>query len=383
MKIAFLCSSLASGRDGVGDYVRQLAASCTSEGHTCLLIAVNERPATPDRDCVHLLSTLPWAERATRLREVLEEFAPDWVSWQVVSYGLHPKGIIPRDARALAEVTRRWPTHVMVHELWIGLAAGEPWKARLVGRWQKPRLLDFLRHLQPRVLHTSNPTYQSVLRAAGFPASRLPLFGNIPIALCAPGDAEEVLDSVAGQRLPLAPRWVAVTFGTVHPQWDADATLRWLRAAAVSAGRSAVLLAVGRIGGAATGSLARLARQNPDIPIVITGELPPAKVSALLQASDFGIATHPWALIEKSGSAAAMCEHGLPVLVPRDDWRLASNLLTAEPDEPLLARLEHVPPSAAASWLESRRAAVARLPVITNRFLSALSAQPAESPLPA
>ncbi|MCR6655782.1 MAG: glycosyltransferase [Opitutus sp.] len=299
MKIAFICTSLASGRDGVGDYVRQLAESCTREGHQCLLIAVNERPSTPDRDCVHLLSTTPWAERAARLSKALADFDPDWVSWQIVSYGLHPKGIIPRDAFALADVTRRWPTQVMVHELWIGLAAGEPWKARLIGRWQKPRLLDFLRRLEPRVLHTSNPTYQAVLRAAGFRAQQLPLFGNIPIAPCAPGDAEDVLDDVAGLRLPLAPRWVAVTFGTVHPQWDAAATLRWLRAAAVSAGRSAVLLAVGRIGGAATTALTRVGRQHPDIPIVITGELSPEKVSALLQASDFGIATHPWALIEK------------------------------------------------------------------------------------
>ena len=383
MKIAFICTSLASGRDGVGDYVRQLAESCTREGHQCLLIAVNERPSTPDRDCVHLLSTTPWAERAARLSKALADFDPDWVSWQIVSYGLHPKGIIPRDAFALADVTRRWPTQVMVHELWIGLAAGEPWKARLIGRWQKPRLLDFLRRLEPRVLHTSNPTYQAVLRAAGFRAQQLPLFGNIPIAPCAPGDAEDVLDDVAGLRLPLAPRWVAVTFGTVHPQWDAAATLRWLRAAAVSAGRSAMLLAVGRIGGAATTTLTRVGRQHPDIPIVITGGLSPEKVSALLQASDFGIATHPWALIEKSGSAAAMCEHGLPVLVPRDDWRLASDLTTADPGEPLLARIEHVPPSAAASWLDSRRAPAARLPAITNRFLSALSAQPAESPLSA
>ena len=58
------------------------------------------------------------------------------------------------------------------------------------------------------------------------------------------------------------------------------------------------------------------------VPVGETGELATADISHLLGAADLGIASHPWALIGKSGAAAAMIEHGLPVLVPRDDSQL-------------------------------------------------------------
>jgi hypothetical protein len=47
------------------------------------------------------------------------------------------------------------------------------------------------------------------------------------------------------------------------------------------------------------------------------GELPTVLISSYLQSADFGIATSPLSLIQKSGSVAAMLEHGLPVVVSR------------------------------------------------------------------
>jgi hypothetical protein len=46
------------------------------------------------------------------------------------------------------------------------------------------------------------------------------------------------------------------------------------------------------------------------------------EISKILQCLDLGLATSPRQLIQKSGSVAAMLEHGLPILVTRNDWRL-------------------------------------------------------------
>lgn len=56
--------------------------------------------------------------------------------------------------------------------------------------------------------------------------------------------------------------------------------------------------------------------------VVVTGERSSQEISRILQTLDIGIATTPRQVIQKSGSVAAMLEHGLKVLVIRDDWRL-------------------------------------------------------------
>lgn len=374
MKIAFLCSSLAPGRNGVGDYARRLAAALAEEGHVCRLFALHERqPLVAEGDETLLFARQSWGDRARRLAAALGDFAPDHVSWQLVPYGYHPKGLLPPGLALLADATRAWPRHVMLHELWIGLAAGERWSDRVVGGWQRRRLLAFLDRLQPAVVHTSNPAYQAALHGLGRNAAVLPLFGNIPIVEATEAAGAAALAAAAGAALPPAPRWVVVTFGTVHPQWPADATAAWLLAASLSSGREILLLALGRAGAHGEARFARLAQRYPGIRFAVAGAAPAATISHLLQAADFGLATHPWALIGKSGGTAAMCEHGLPVLVPRDDWRLPAGAEAGDPGEPLLARLAHVPPSGVGSWLRQRRAPASRLPAVTAQFVRELT----------
>jgi hypothetical protein len=55
------------------------------------------------------------------------------------------------------------------------------------------------------------------------------------------------------------------------------------------------------------------------------GPLSDQAVSQVLQAADFGLATTPWLLREKSGSLAALREHGLPIVLTRNDWQLAGD----------------------------------------------------------
>ncbi|MBC8009655.1 MAG: hypothetical protein H7067_06130, partial [Burkholderiales bacterium] len=132
---------------------------------------------------------------------------------------------------------------------------------------------------------------------------------------------------------------------------------------------------IGRAGAHATALLGVFRERG--IAVTETGELDHASVSRLFATADFGIAPHPWALIGKSGAAAAMLEHGLPVLVPRDDWRLRG---IASPDspasDPLLARLADLDPLATDRWLASRRPPTSALPLTTDAFLQALETCP-------
>jgi len=105
-------------------------------------------------------------------------------------------------------------------------------------------------------------------------------------------------------------------------------------------------------------------------------------LSHLLRAADFGLAPHPWALIGKSGAAAAMLDHGLPVLVPRDEWRLRGGAGPGTADgDPLLVRLAGLDAAATDRWLARRHEPRPALPRITDAFLQTLAEplRPAES----
>lgn len=362
----------------MGDYVRQLAGACAAAGHVCMLVALHDRNLTPPAALlqrtneVRLSATLGWAKRAAMLADLLRDFDPNWISWQIVPYGFHPKGIIPTGCFQLIDAARPWSSHVMLHELWIGLAQCDRLRPRIVGALQRRRLLQLLERLRPACMHTSNGAYQLALAQHGWPAELLPLFGNMPVLPVKPDAARKELTDVLGSSLPTVPMCLGVIFGTIHPQWQPEPTMEWLEAASKQLGRPIGLLGLGRLGAHGTQLLARLASEQNTIPIFSAGPQTPERISHLLQAADFGIATHPWALIEKSGSTATLLEHGVPVLVPRDDWQPRHGTISSEPDS-LLRRMNDLPPEEFPQWLARRREPVCRLPALAQKFIAHLS----------
>jgi hypothetical protein len=376
MKIMFLCGSLEPGRDGVGDYTRRLADECARRGHACAVIALHDphvrRETAGFAGAVRFLrlpASAAWAGRVGRVLQEQRDCAPDWVSWQLVAYGLDPRGLVPSALLDRAPELRGPRCHVMMHELWIGLEAGSGWRARATGWRQRRGVLRLLERLRPDSLQTSNPAYRQALGHAGLAAGVLGLFGNVPVADDATGGADALARwlPAAGGAAPL----VGIAFGTLHPQWRPGATVDWLKVTARRHGRPPALLAVGRLGPHAAATLEAFARQQ--VRVAVTGEQDAARVSELLRSADFGIAPHPWALIGKSGAAAAMLEHGLPVLVPRDDWRLrvASSVPATAPDA-LLARLAELDPGRTDRWLAARRTPESALPRIADALLEVL-----------
>ena len=379
MKLVFICAALEPGRDGVGDYTRRLAGECTARGHGCTIIALHDPHVTRvseatahDVRLIRLPAAAPWPDRLTCAADHLRRLAPDWVSWQLVAYGFHPRGFLPAALLQRAADLAGPRCQVMLHELWLGLEAGASWRARATGWLQRRGVLCLLAQLDPECVQTSNAAYQEVLRRAGLDARVLGLFGNVPIAAGDPAETRPLARWWPAANTPRGDRpLVALTFGTLHPQWRPDATITWLLATARRLGRPPALIAAGRLGPSAAAILAAFRRRG--IPVVTTGELDETTLSHLLRAADFGIAPHPWALIGKSGTAAAMLEHGLPVLVPRNDWRLrgASTLPFVAPNH-LLVRLEGLTADDTDRWLAARRAPESTLPQIAGAWLENL-----------
>ncbi|HEX8372838.1 MAG TPA: hypothetical protein VF585_08670, partial [Chthoniobacterales bacterium] len=54
--------------------------------------------------------------------------------------------------------------------------------------------------------------------------------------------------------------------------------------------------------------------------LIVSGEQTPEEVSKAMMEASVGIATTAFALVEKSGSVAAMREHGLPVICVSSEW---------------------------------------------------------------
>lgn len=311
LRIAFLCGSLEPGRDGVGDYCRLLAAELESHGMACLLISLNG------------IASASWPDRARVVRERLAQFGADWVSLQFVPYSFHSKGLVESFGKAMRTALAGRKLHIMFHELWIGAYTRAPWKEVCVGFLQRVCIRRLLRSLAPDLVTTTNSAYAALLQELGVEAPLLPLFGNIPIV---PEPDRHWIPK------ELTAGWLFAFFGTLHPVWSPEPLFSQIRDAARRAGKGVAMVSIGRLGpGPALWS--RLTERYGDtFSFRSLGEQPADRVSALLQTADFGVAASPWELIGKSGSAAAMLEHGLPVIVSRDDVHFPGFREAAQPE---------------------------------------------------
>ena len=336
MRLAFFCSSLEPGRDGVGDYTRRLAAECIRQGHASVIVALNDlhvrQPVFESQsvDDISLLvlrlpGGMPWSLRLTEARKWIETFNPAWMSLQFVPFGYHPKGLCFGLGKKLSGIYPSAAWQIMFHELWLGLGAHSSLKHRLWGSLQRSIIRGLVRRLQPRVVHTQADPYQQALQRENIPASILPLFGNI---MYEPGDAwgdllAPLVTAAAGKSQSRDRYYLAGVFGAVHPEWSARKTVDVLLPLVQRERKNLLLLFFGK-NHLTPEALIQLKETLPDEVVMIAlGEKSNTEISHILQALDLGLATSPYQVIQKSGTVADMLEHGLEVLVTRDDWHLA------------------------------------------------------------
>ncbi|CEF48535.1 unnamed protein product [uncultured bacterium] len=379
MTITCVTGSLEPGKDGVGDYARCLAVEAARRGVVCRLIALADRHVTaptvddsePQVEIMRLPSSMPWPARIRAA--ALRSANSDWVSLQFVPYSFHKRGLTGALVDALPALVGDAQLHVMFHELWIDGHASL--SRRLISAGQRRSILALCRHPQA-IVQTSNATYQQALREHGVNAGLLPLFGSIPIA---GSDAAPWLsrllddagcDALSGRR---ADWWLFALFGSLHPVWPSQPLLAELESAAAVAGKKIALIAAGRLGPGEQLWREMSAASAGRIPMVRLGEQSAERISTVLQAVDFGIATTPLALIGKSATAAAMFDHGLPVIVNREDGRWPAPPIADPREAALTIRLgdgfadrlrasRRLParwrlPEIATQWLETLRAA--------------------------
>lgn len=348
MKIAFITSSLASGRDGVGDYTKGFADELQQLGHDVFVIAIRDKfineTISSERQIkngsiqtLRLPSALPWPECLQLAKQQLDHFNPDWVSLQFVSYTFHPKGLVHGLAERLAPLIAGRKLHLMFHELWGGAQQGARIKERLIGFAQKYFITSFINRAKPSKVHTSNLAYQFLLQKCGVDAGVLPLFGNIPIVESSSDWMEAELNKIGVTPFNRKKFCVLGIFGNIPSEWTAENFLKAVVEVVAKTERQLLLLTIGAHSVEAEKHLLEAAQKfSGQVKVVNFGNQSPERLSEFFQTLDFGVATAPWCLLGKSGAVAAMLEHGLPVLVFRNDV----NLNVAEPGNPQFIKME-------------------------------------------
>jgi hypothetical protein len=323
-KITLICGGLDSGRDGVGDYCRRIASELAALGAECFVIGFNdhgvERETTESSQSsvrlIRLPARMPLRKRATRAASLLADWAPDWVSLQFVSYAFNRKGLPLSELYWLPRLLRGRKLHVMLHELWVGLGVMRSPKNIIVGTLQRWVLMMLLDRLRPVVLHTSNNYYRAELARYGVEATVLTLFSNIPVT--AESADEWLADAVICNDGPDIARrdriWLLGLFGSIPAGWPSEHLFGRLGALARASDRHAVVISAGEAGSASCSLLAAWRAKHPNIDFAAIGPRSALEISQFLNSIDFGITPHPIYLLGKSGSAAAILEHGVPLI---------------------------------------------------------------------
>jgi glycosyltransferase involved in cell wall biosynthesis len=364
VKILFIVGSLEPGKDGVGDYTRTLGAECTRLGHETFLMSLNDswidKPSQVHRS-LRLPSTMPWASRIKTGRTFVREKHPDLVSLQYVPYSFHPAGLSFALSKIVQAIIGRVPAHLMLHELWIGSQIGAPFKVKIFGFCQRKIIKSLVTGMSCRVIHTSNAVYARLLSRHGINAKILPLFGSVPVmpnAVVTPRD-----DNVLRFGL----------FGSIHPEWQPQELFARLQAL----GKPIHVCHIGRIGPGESLWNEVVHRYEAEIQFQRFGEQSFENISQFFLSVDLGVATTPLSLIGKSSTVAAMLDHGLPVIVSRNDVHFRG--IAEDPPSERLIRIDE-------SFVDRVKAvkrldADPSLPRIAKQFLSDLASRWSETRL--
>ena len=377
MRITFLTGGLEHGADGVGDYARLLAGECTSRGVRCQVVALADRSVDgsstdPESgvELVRISGNGSWSQRFQRVRELVQAFSPDWVSLQFVPYAFQRWGLPVGLIRRLPSAISTARLHLMLHEIWTHGQGS--WRGRLISAGQRRGVLALCRR-PGTLVHTSNGTYQRVLGRYHVHARRLPLFGNVPVSTCdALAGLAAALPDIGADVVARRPGWwLCALFGTIHPEWPPEPLMARLLQAAAEHGKRVGIISVGRLGAGDARWTTLQNRYRQHAAMVRLGEQPVERISELLNTVDFGIATSPYALIDKSGTVAAMLDHGLPVIVNREDESFVPVRTVEDTVDELVIRMDERFGDRLSG--ASRRPPQWRLPAVAGRFLADLS----------
>lgn len=321
MKIVFLCGSLEPGRDGVGDYSRRLACELIRKQHDVAIIAINDRKITIpynglqssngiDVPVMRLPAGMDEKERFVHAGNYIKDFGPEWVSLQYVPFSFEKRGLPFSFSRHLKSLDKNIKWHIMFHELWVGLYGYSNFKLKVLGLMQKVIIRQMLAAINPESVTTSIGIYKKNL--GWKEVNLIPLFSNIPVANIQPEEQQH------------SDNLIAIHFGSFTGALDDyRRQVDFLNAIGEKTGRTVCLEILGD-GGTHKDKAVDISRQAfGEENVIDCGFLSEESISTHLLKADIGISRADYLLFGKSGSAMAMLEHGLPLLLrgerPKDD----------------------------------------------------------------
>ena len=300
MRLLVLCDTDEFGRSGVGDFALSLSQQLEQRGIETTLLAIDPDPAS----------------RYRQLTETMRRVRPDWVSLHFVPYAFAKRGLVGRHTLPWAKIQGKVGTHILFHEIWIGAHQGANWRHRFAGALQKRGIQELLRELRPQVVHCTNTLYSSMLEREGIPNLTLPLFGSIEVSASRHDPYPSLLPSL----LPGKDRsgWVvAALFGAIHSNGTLLPVVKWLNDRSTQCGKRLLVVSLGTAS-TAQAQFQEIASRFPkdSSPFFhVVGKLDAKDLSCWIRGADCGLATTPFNIIEKSSSAVAFAEHGIPVIV--------------------------------------------------------------------
>lgn len=311
MKIIFICGCLEPGRDGVGDYTRRLAGELIRQGHQASAVAINDREILEGFEGFQEMEMVKvpvlrvpsvWSEklRFSRTKEWVDMINPEWLSLQFVPYSFHRKGVPFEFFKSLSSFEKKYQWHIMFHEIWIG--ADKTLKNKIIFYLQKTLVIQFVRFLKPKLIHTHLPTYKLKLEKLGFKVKILPLFSNIEVSMTIKnknrkfkvgffsqiGYDENIILFLAKMASQMATKGIKTEILLIGGKKDKIHSFKCI--------------------------LEQLEcfKEN----IIYTGFLNSNDLSKALNSCNIGITPVPRHGLGKSGSVAAFIAHGVPVAAP-------------------------------------------------------------------
>jgi hypothetical protein len=387
VRIAFLCSGLEPGRDGVGDFARTLATACDATGHETRLAAVRDpfragaKPTdTPASSFEPRFSDIfQYPQESQALKAWLHDFQPDWVSVHFTPFGFHRRGLGgPRAAHLRSLLPPQARRHIMLHEIWLQPGPEGFWRHRALGWWQRHSVDAWTGPgWKPKMVHTQARLHVARLRKRGVSAQLLPLCSTFTDPSITQSSARSVVTQwlrEANQSAEESSYWIG-HFGSFHAHgWDFPAFAAKIAAHPGLAGKRVCFLGLGRAA-AAVAAFAIAARAVPQADFRILGELSAEMVPVAMRACDAAFTSTPWDIIEKSSAVAAWRALETPVLVARagtvhkeklPPWPDDGLILVADVEIPLPSPSSVVPPPAFLNPLHTAQTFLTALSSVTQ-----------------
>ena len=289
MEICFIVGPYQPGKCGISDFVSILSGELEKLGHSCEIKSID--PST-DSTFLTISQNLPEC---------------DLLSIQFAPYSFSTKGLSGNNLKFFGERIKNHSVQIIFHEIWIGDFLGANRIHKFKGWRQKREIMGFLKRVDPLEIFSTNEASLHALSKAGVKAKYLYLFGNIPFCGNDFSNPKPQTDFIS-----------VVLFGTIYENFPFPLALKRLEGISARALRKLKFHVVGRQREPNGIKNLRILLEKNNIRFEETGELPASEVSHYLQIADLGISTTPFDCLGKSGTTAAMLEHGLHVIAYDD-----------------------------------------------------------------